>query len=247
MAKIPKKLKKDGIFQAIFDIRFTSGDLPEVIVGKLASHSLWKGWDVQRLPISDIPATLRHQDPNLQFQPLFELKEKGGRRLVRIGDRSFSCVALPPYPGWTAWQPELNAAIDVIYQSFGDFTAKQLGLRYINTMTPDLLIKDTSDLRISVNVAGAPLQGPLVLNYQREASKDHIAIIRIASRDFVLNPSPPDLSEIIDIDVSTLATFSSNNSKIAVAWLGDAHTLLKEEFFRLFTDETIDKLAERND
>jgi uncharacterized protein (TIGR04255 family) len=244
MIKIPQKLKKDGIFQAIFDVRFTSRDLPEVVVGRLAGHGHWKGWDVQRLPVADIPATIRHQDPNLQFQPLFELREKSGLRLVRISDRAFSCHALPPYPGWTAWEPELKADIDLLHNSLDDFVATRLGLRYINALTPEHLVSDTSDLRVSVRVADAPLAGPLILNYQRDCDAEHMAIVRIASREFVTNPVPADLTAIIDVEVYTPAGFTSKSPQQATAWLGLAHTQLKEEFFRLFSDELLERLLE---
>jgi uncharacterized protein (TIGR04255 family) len=244
MAKIPTKLKKDAIFQAIFDVRFTCGELPEVVVGKLAGHTRWKGWAVQRLAVADIPAAIRQQDPSLQHQPLIELQEKSGVRLVRIGDRSLSCIALPPYPGWTAWEPELNAVIDLLHQSFDDFVATRFGLRYINSMTPEHFIKGTGDLRVSVSVADAPLAGPLMLQYRRNRDVDHAAMIRIAARDFVANPMPADLSAIIDVDVFTSEKYRSTDPKQAKAWLGSAHTVLKEEFFRLIPDEILEKLSE---
>jgi uncharacterized protein (TIGR04255 family) len=244
MAKIPKKLKKDAIFQAIFDIRFTSRDLPEVVVGKLAGHSRWKGWDVQRLAFADIPTTIRQQDPTLQFQPLFELRDRSGARLVRVGDRSLSCHALAPYPGWTAWQPELDTAIDLLHQSFDDFVATRFGLRYINALTPEHFVKDISDLRVSVKIADAPCAGPLVLNYQQDRDVDHTAIVRISSREFVINPMPTDLSAIVDVDVFTPPSFTSNDPNQGKMWLVDAHTQLKDEFFRLFHVEMLEKLSE---
>jgi uncharacterized protein (TIGR04255 family) len=241
MIKIPDKLKKDAIFQALFDVRFTCRDLPEVVVGKLAGNAHFKGWAVQRLAFADLPASLRQRDPALQHQPLMELRGNANQ-LVRIGDRSLSCHVLPPYPGWTAWQPELNAEIDLLYALFEDFTAVRFGLRYINALTLQHFVKDVSSLRLAVNVADAPFHGPLILNYQRERDSDHIAIVRVASREFVTNPLPSDLAAVVDIDVSTPAKFSSTDTNQAKAWLLIAHTQLKEEFFPLFSDETLEKL-----
>jgi uncharacterized protein (TIGR04255 family) len=244
MARIPDKLKKDSIFQAAFDVRFTCRDLAEVVVGRLAGQPQWKQWDVQRLPVADIPSAIRQQDPTLQFQPLLELRAKDSARLVRIGERSFSCHALLPYPGWTVWKPELSAAIDLLYGSFEDFAATRFGFRYVNTMTPDHFINDVADLRLAVRVADAPLGSPLMVNYQRNRDDDHIAVVRIASREFVSNPVPSTLSAVVDIDIYTPEKYVSRDEKQAAVWLESAHVQLKEEFFQLFTDEILEKLRE---
>jgi uncharacterized protein (TIGR04255 family) len=244
MTKIPNKLKKDAIFQALFDIRFTSRDVtPEIITGKLASHSRWKGWSVQRLAFADIPAAVRQQDPALQFQPLIELHSAHGR-LVRIGERSLSCHTLAPYPGWTVWEPELRATIDVLHSSFENLVVTRFGLRYINAVGPEHFINSVGELRLSVKIAGASPAGPLLLHYQHDRDPDHVAIVRISSREFVVNPQPPDLAAVIDVDVFTPASFSTADPEAAKAWLGRAHELAKEEFFRLIPDNIVRKLTE---
>ena len=243
MAKIPDKLKKDAIFQAVFDIRFTSKDVtPEIVTGKLASHAQWRGWSVQRLAFADIPAAVRQQDPGLQFQPLIELHNAG--RLVRIGERSLSCHTLAPYPGWTVWEPELRAAIDALLSSLENLVVTRFGLRYLNAIGPEHFINGVGELRLSVSVAGASLSGPLLVHFQHDRDPQHVAIVRISSREFVTNPQPPDLAAIVDIDVFTPASFSSADPNAAKAWLGRAHELEKEEFFRLIPDDIVEKLTE---
>jgi len=244
MAKIPDKLKKDAIFQALFDIRFTSKEVtPEIVTGKLASHNQWKGWSVQRLAFADIPAAVRQQDPGLQFQPLIQLQTAG--RLVQIGERSLSCHTLAPYPGWTAWEPELRAAIDVLHSSFENLQVTRFGLRYMNAVGPEHFINTVGELRLSVRVADASLAGgPLLLHYQHDRDPEHVALVRVSSREFVVNPQPPDLAAVIDVDVFTPASFSSADPDAAKAWLERAHELEKEEFFSLIPDDIVQKLTE---
>jgi uncharacterized protein (TIGR04255 family) len=97
MARIPAKLKKDPIAEATFDLRFTSGDLPEVVVGALAAH--WKGFTAQRLPIADVPATIREQDQTFRYQPIIELRSSDHSRLVKIGNTCCPIMRFAPIRG----------------------------------------------------------------------------------------------------------------------------------------------------
>ena len=165
MLDLPRKLKKDSVVEALFEVRFDSGELEEVVVGKLASHPVWKSFPSNRLPVADIPAPLRRADPNLAYQALLERRNPEGTRVIKIGDRVFSYHALHPYPGWEVFEPELSGAIECAFATAEDFTAKRLGFRYINLLTPDHRVGGVKTLNFDVTVAGAPLDAPINLNY----------------------------------------------------------------------------------
>jgi hypothetical protein len=46
---LPKKLKDDSITEALLEIRFTSSDLDEVVVGRLSDFSGWEAYSKQRM------------------------------------------------------------------------------------------------------------------------------------------------------------------------------------------------------
>jgi len=242
MARIPVKLKKDPIAEAIFEIRFTSGGLPEVVVGTLAAH--WEGFIPQRLAAADIPATIRTQDPNLQYQPLLELRRSECPRLIKIGEKMLSYHALPPYPGWSILEPELNVTIDFLFSSLNQFEATRLGLRYVNVLTDEHFIENVNSLSLAISVADAPLGVPMNLNYLETHGSDYLGLVRLASKDFVGNPSP-GLSALVDVDVFTPPTFRSTDPVRAKAWLNEAHIFEKSQFFRLFSDDWLDKMEEK--
>src|SRR5438552_15913338 len=81
---IPRKLKQDAIIEAIFEMRFDTGMIPEILFGRLAEYDGWKGLEQQRLPSYDIPRQLREFDPTLRFAPVFELRVGIGHRAIRI-------------------------------------------------------------------------------------------------------------------------------------------------------------------
>jgi uncharacterized protein (TIGR04255 family) len=243
MLDLPRKLKKDAVAEALLEVRFDSTELGELVIGKLASHEMWKSFPGIRLPLADIPAPIRQADLNLAYQPVLERRNPDTTRIVKIGDRVLSYHALPPYPGWDALEPELHQVMEFVFTAVEGFAAKRFGFRYINVLTPEHSVHGAKALNFNVAVAGAPLDAPLNLNYLRIRREQHHTIVRIASKEFVQNPAV-NLSALVDIDVFTPAGFSSTDMNQAKEWLSDAHEFLREEFFGLLTEKLKEKLVE---
>jgi uncharacterized protein (TIGR04255 family) len=244
MARIPRKLKNDPIVEALFELRFTSSEISEVVVGKLASWEQWKGFTKQRLPLGDVPATIREQDPNLVYQPVLQLEQSEGKHIVKIGPRVFSYHALPPYPGWAVFEPELTSCTEHLFSMLSDVTATRFGFRYINVLTKDHMIESLRDLNFDIRLAEQALTCPLNLNYQRTWTAKHNSIVRIASKEFVQNPTA-QLSALVDVDIFTPEEFRSMEGTEAQGWVGEAHEILKKEFFTLLPEAIIDKLEKK--
>jgi uncharacterized protein (TIGR04255 family) len=248
MARIPRKLKTDPISEGLLEIRFACQDVPEVIVGRLASSPLWVGGVTTRLPSADIPAPIRNLDPNLKFVPTLEIRPTTGGRLVRIGEHSISYHTLKPYPGWGIYSVELTKAVSAVFAcGFTGFKIERLGFRYINSMREqEHGIHGVDDLNVSVEISGTRVQPPLNINYGREHTPEHKSLVRLASSEFVLSPGgEPRPSAVVDIDIFTPDNTSPNTEAGVGAWVETAHTLLKGEFFGLFTKKMFDDLVEQ--
>lgn len=248
MPVLPKKLKIDAIAEALCEVRFEcdeSTSLPEIVVGRLAEFEAWHDFEKVRLPVSDIPATIRSQDPNLKVQPVLELRERTGSLLVKVGVNALSYHRLAPYPGWDDFKPEIIRTIEFLFCSFQSFRATRLGFRYVNVFTTEEHgVNDARDLYYSVNLAGDNLQDPQNLTYRKVRSDNHVVQVRIASPEFVTAPIGKKVQVLLDLDVFTPNGFETNDAGTAKTWIEDAHTYEKEEFFRLFTDEMKDRLVE---
>jgi len=109
MVRIPRKLKNDPIVEALFEVRFTSDEVSEVVLGKLAAN--WKDLKPIRLPLAEVPSPVRDKDPNLAHQPLWQLQANDGRLVIKFGPRVFSYHALEVYPGWSAFEELLPRAV----------------------------------------------------------------------------------------------------------------------------------------
>src|SRR5208337_1499487 len=76
----------EAFAEALLELRFISNDVPEVLLGHLASN-LPHGMVTERLPLADFPAPIRRGDPNLAHQPILQLASNDRRRLARIGEQ----------------------------------------------------------------------------------------------------------------------------------------------------------------
>jgi uncharacterized protein (TIGR04255 family) len=241
MPALPTKLRKDSIAEALCEVRFQceeSASLPEIVVARLAEFQEWKEFQKIRLSISDIPAAIRAQDPNLRNQPLLELRELGGSRSAKIGANVLSYHRLAPYPGWAAFKPEIDRTIAFLFHSFQPLTATRLGFRYVNAFTiEDHGINHVGDLNYSVNLGGNTLGEPQNLNYRLKRSDNHIVQVRIASPEFISGSLERRVQVLVDLDVFTPSGFATNQDGFVKDWMENAHIYEKEEFFRLFTEE----------
>ena len=242
---VPDKLKRDAIVEAIFEIRFDTKTIAEVLFGRLADFAPWKGFSQKQLPAYQIPAPMRSVDPNLRYAPVFELEDQEDHRAVRIGAYVLSYHQKAPYTGWAAFKPKLSQLIEALFAKSEDLTIRRLGFRYLNALSSDVhRIKAVSDLDLKIIVADETLPGNLNLNFTTDLSDKAQCTLRIATADFTQGALPPNTSIVVDVDVFTTETFKTRSEAEVKEWLEFAHTHEKEQFFRLLPTSTIDALKE---
>jgi uncharacterized protein (TIGR04255 family) len=246
MAALPTKLKKDSIIEAIFDVRFTCDDVPELVIGKLAGNPTWNAFAAQQLPAANIPAAMRRMDANMQYLPVLERRSADNKQIVRIGDRVISFHRARPYPDWPTFGPELHDMMKFLLNDsqLGNFSVDRFGLRYVNAFTEkDHGIKGIADLNLRISVSDERLDLPINLNFRRDYSENKQVIVRVTSPELVQAPDPPDLCALVDIDVATPAGFKSDG-RDAHDWIEEAHEVEKTEYFALYTDAMKHRLIE---
>jgi uncharacterized protein (TIGR04255 family) len=245
---IPIRLKHDAIVEAVAEIRFETPakTVPEVFFGRLAEYGPWKDLEQRPMPISQIPSSLRRVDPNLRYQPIFELVSGDNTRAVRIGPQMLSYHRLRPYVGWQKFRAELIEAVEGLFAKGGPLVVQRLGLRYMNALQSDLHgIQSVSDLDLKIAVAGEYLHGNTNLNFSTDADETTSSRIAIATPGFVQGNLPSNTTVFVDVDVYTKDGFKTNNQEIVKNWIESAHSIEKNQFFQLLTDETIDSLEEK--
>ncbi|MGB8099438.1 MAG: TIGR04255 family protein, partial [Terracidiphilus sp.] len=135
---IPMKLKRDFILEVVFELRFETSTLPEILFGRLADHAPWQGFRQEPLPAYAIPAVMRQTDPNLRYQPVLQLSGEEGRRSIRIGPQVASYHRAAPYVGWAQFSAELEEFFQGFFERSENPCISRLGIRYINAATAEL-------------------------------------------------------------------------------------------------------------
>ncbi len=243
---VPRKLKNDAIVEAVFEIRFSSSTIPEILFGRISEFRPWKHLKQVSLPLSQFPVQMRQSDPNLRYQPVFALMDDQQSRAVRVGANAISYSRGVPYVGWAAFRPELEELIDGIFEKTDSLVIDRLGLRYLNALRRDLHgIDSLADLDFSFLVEEDRVTESANVNFTSEPNSDTASTIRVATTDFVVGQVPPGTSVYVDVDVFTNeAGFETRDREFVNAWIERAHTKEKEQFFRLLKPSTIEALRE---
>ncbi len=242
---LPRKLKHDGIVEALLEIRFDTPAVLEVLYGRLADIPSWQGFIQRRLPTADIPAPMRNLDPQLRFAPSFELRETNGQRSIRIGPQAVSYHRGAPYVGWSRFKPELFEVVDQLFAKAGSLTIHRLGLRYLNALTKGRHgLSRVSDLNVRLYVAEERLVGNLNVNFTKDVSQETKCTVRVATTEFVQGHLPQDTAAYVDVDVHTNDSFRANEAPAVREWIDFAHDEEKKAFFGLLPPEIINALRE---
>lgn len=147
MNQIPKRLKKEPLIEAIWQVQFEPkeglpvGDLlPGILYSALKVD--YPNLQLHRLPTADIPAPVAQFDPNLRFSAKYRMEEPGSPFLFQVGDRIVTMNCRKPYAGWSVFKERIQKLLKVIEGSGLVPIPLRHSLRYIDLLilypAPDL-------------------------------------------------------------------------------------------------------------
>jgi len=239
---IPKRLRDDSIVESLCEIRFSSDDLSEIVVGRLADAAPWREWAKERLPNADFPSDFRKLHPILRFTPTLALKGEG--RIVRVGECLLSLHVAPRYCGWDQWRPELQGAVGLLFGLLKNVSVTRVGLRYINALTSERhKVEGVGTLEVSAIAAGETLKEDLNLNFKKQVDDRTVVLTRIATRSFVEGKLAPEVTVVLDVDVFTPEFVSFGDVGTAMRWIDAAHEHEKRTFFSLIPQKIVADLV----
>lgn len=156
MHKLPKRLKKEPLIDAVFEIRFIShisigGILPGLLYGKLDGNRA-----IEQLPVAQIPQAMRDAEPNLQFAPLSRLDWE--QFFINIGDRSVSVGFKHPYPGWNDFKLAIIKVMEVLDEANVIISVQRYALKYIDLLPAISLREQVDFVNFEVSLAGHKLK-----------------------------------------------------------------------------------------
>ena len=238
---VPKRLRKEPLLEAVWEIRFTSdresvAELLPGLIYKAMSTELFK---IERLPAASLPSALVQQETKLRYVPTVRLE--GSPYSIQIGENVVSLSCRLPYTGWGKFEPKIMHLAEILKETSLLTRPERFSLKYIDVISlgdsPSLKL-----LEILVKLGTNELTtDPVQLRTElRENGFVHIVQV-VSPAQAVL--STGELFKGILLDIDTICQREANNFWLDFPdQLQRAHQLNKSLFFRLLTKETIDRL-----
>jgi uncharacterized protein (TIGR04255 family) len=233
MEKLPLSINPCPIIESIFEIRFESSFPGDAIFGIIFNQFKDEFQNVEQLPVLQLPAAIRTQDPNLKFIPHYKIKKD--KFIIQIGPNVFSLTNVKDYCGWKIFSEKIFDT----YNKLSELNLIQIqlrtALRYINIL-PDINIFEKTNLGIQFNDEKL---GKNQVNFTAEVPYEHgasnLKLINFAEAIFenqVIKGSIVDIDTYVQLD-----KFESFTEAIECA-----HTAEKKLFFNLLEKEFLTTL-----
>ncbi len=240
--KIPVRLKKEPIVEAIWEVRFvlagtsTADLLPGIVYQALSN----KYPQFTRLPAAEIPVPLAEEDPKLRYTPRFRLD--GKNQAILIGEHMVALSCCRPYPGWKKFSADICELVQVLESANLFDRLERFSLKYVNlldlTQPPDL-----NCLNLELKIGEFELHCQPVQLRTEIRQKELVHIIQIASPAKVTIPSRQDQLRGVLLEVDSIRVFPQGSLWSEVIHnLDTAHAASKEMFFKLLTPGTLQAL-----
>lgn len=241
---LPKKLAKEPLFDAIFEIRFkvvpaASSIVPGFLFGKLEGTK-----SIEKLAIGDLPQQLRDQDPNLRFAPVVKLHWESF--LVQVSDRSVSVACTLPYPGWTEFKKAILKILGLLGELKIIESVERFSMKYVDILPSKSIEEQVALVNIDVTLGTHKL---LKENFQLriEIQKDDLThVVQIVSSAIVDLPGKGKIEGVI-VDIDSIKDITPENfidflGSLEGERLEQIHISNKKMFFSCLNPETIQSL-----
>jgi uncharacterized protein (TIGR04255 family) len=241
VVRLPKKLKKEPLIDAIFGVQFSSSvPASSIIPGLLFSKIIEPNKKIERLPIADIPFQIRNADPVLRFQPL--LKLHFGTFFVLIGDSSLSVASVIPYIGWTAFKVKIIEVFQLLDEMKLIDTIDRYSMKYVNVVAGDNIAEQINKINVDIKVGNHELKTE-AFNVRVEIPRDNfLQIVQIAATALVTLPNKQTYNGAL-IDIDTICNYKTDDISSLIVELPDRlqfiHDRCKTMFFECLKQETI--------
>lgn len=212
MNMIPKRLKKEPLIEAIWQVQFepaTGAPIGDLLPGILftALRNEHPNLQLQRLLSADIPAQMAQIDPNLRHIAKYRMEEQNSPFMYQVGDRIISLNCRRPYVGWATFKKKILSLVQIIESSRLVPAPLRHSLRYIDFLTLEPA-PDLSSLQLSLKLGAFDIQALPLQARVELLDGTCIHIVQVATPAQVGFPEGMKEGSIVDLE-----TFSTENPK----------------------------------
>jgi len=240
--KIPVRLKKEPLLEAVWEVRFsgTKPSVADLLPGMLFKALTGRYGNIVRLPAADIPPPVVEHDPNLRYVPKIRLEN--GNQAIQIGEHVVSLNCRRPYSGWDKFSTDIRDLAKVIQDTGLIGTLERFSLKYIDLIELDEPF-GLGCLNLDLRLGGHEISTKPVQLRTEIKESDLIHIVQIVSPAEVGLPGDEKRLKGVLLDIDTIKPFGENESWSDLdSRLDDVHLSCKKTFFSLMKPETVNKL-----
>ncbi len=240
---LPKKLNKEPLIDAVFEIRFSSKIPATLILPGALFNTLGGEKLIEQLPIANIPKQVRDADPNLKFAPITRID--WAQFFINIGDSSLSISCKYPYCGWAAFKSAIIEITNILNQCALADTVERYAMKYVDIFPTKDYPQMFSMINASVSVADHVLANES-FQLRIDINRDNLihAVQLASSAIATLHNGKTIEGFILDVDTSS----AQNNITMKTLLenfpdkLDSIHLANKTMFFDCLRQETINSL-----
>jgi len=240
--RIPVRLKKEPLIEAVWEIRFTSAkpSVADLLPGLVFKALPDKYPNIVRLPSADIPAPIVERDPKLRYVPKIRLE--GGNQAVQIGEHVVALSCRRPYSGWKTFSEDIRTVIKIVRDTGLIDRLERFSLKYIDLIELDQP-PSLSCLNLELKMGGYEIDTRPVQLRTEIKEGNLIHIIQIVSPAEASIPGESGRVSGVLLDIDSIRPMKENEFWPDIdSHLDDVHLSSKKMFFALLTPETIDNL-----
>lgn len=239
MNKIPLRLGREPLIEALWEIRFSSenASVADLMPGMIFKALSGKYGKLVRSPVADIPAPIVQRDPGLQYLPTIRLEDSN--QAVQIGGRLVSLSCRRPYSGWIRFSADIRELVEVVRSTGLVDRLERFSLRYIDLLDA-VQPQGLGCLNLEFKLGAHEMVARPVQLRTEIAEGDITHIIQIASPAEVAIPGSPKRLKGIVLDIDSSLMLGDDASWDELERRLDAvHAACKKMFFSLLRPETI--------
>jgi uncharacterized protein (TIGR04255 family) len=246
--KLPKKLNKEPLIDAVFEVRFSSVAPASVILPGFLFNKLEGEKKIESFPISQLPKPVRDADPNIKYAPLSRIEWR--KFIISISDFSVSVSCKYPYPGWCDFKPAVLNIIEILVESNIVNEVERYSMKYIDLFPEKDIQQVVGMFNLEMSIAGHKLekeQFHLRIDVPKDGFMHTVQVVSLAQA--VLSDGTKKEGAIIDIDTAV----AMGNSPIRLLAdgisekLDSIHSANKNMFFSCLKSHAIDSLEPNYD
>lgn len=242
--RLPTKLDKEPLIDAIFEMRLVStAPLSSILPGILFSQ-LGNVTGIERLPAADLPKPVRDLDQNLRFAPTVRVVWQ--KFWVLLSDQSISLACTLPYPGWAEFRAAILQVLNIVEKTKFIERVERYSLKYVDLIESSDLGEQAAFVNLTLKL-GAHLLEKENFQVRLEIPEQSFinAVQLVSAATATLADQTQKQGLIIDIDTI------QNVDGIGLAKLienfpdrlTEIHKTNKSTFFSCLTDKALQSLG----